>query len=234
MGENISIFSAVMNRTDIIQEGLENWIESPLVDKVYVVDWSSTPPLPRFKHKKVFLIRVDGQKEWNLAKAFNLAARFSKGNILVKMDADYRMTHDLLKLKIQKNSFLRGNAGNAKEYNEKFINGFIMIYREDFFKVNGFNERLSGWGFDDTDLHIRLRDAGVKPINIPYGDIMHKPHESVLRHENTKYPYGRWRTNKEIAEKHPWGSGDQMMPYLVKNYWRNFFKCNYIQVEEKT
>ena len=36
------------------------------------------------------------------------------------------------------------------------------IWRKDINRVNGFNERIIGWGHEDADLAIRLMNAGVK------------------------------------------------------------------------
>ena len=38
----------------------------------------------------------------------------------------------------------------------------IAVWRDDFVRVNGFDERISGWGFEDSDLAIRLINAGVR------------------------------------------------------------------------
>lgn len=38
----------------------------------------------------------------------------------------------------------------------------MAVARADFERVNGFEEEISGWGFEDSDLAIRLINAGVK------------------------------------------------------------------------
>ncbi|HZH06959.1 MAG TPA: glycosyltransferase [Lautropia sp.] len=38
----------------------------------------------------------------------------------------------------------------------------MSVFREDFERINGFEERISGWGFEDSDLAIRLINSGVK------------------------------------------------------------------------
>lgn len=38
----------------------------------------------------------------------------------------------------------------------------VAVWREDFVGVNGFEERISGWGFEDSDLVIRLLNAGIR------------------------------------------------------------------------
>ena len=36
----------------------------------------------------------------------------------------------------------------------------MAVAGEDFERVNGFEEEISGWGFEDSDLAIRLINAG--------------------------------------------------------------------------
>ncbi|MBX3354335.1 MAG: glycosyltransferase family 2 protein [Phycisphaeraceae bacterium] len=38
----------------------------------------------------------------------------------------------------------------------------LAIWRSDFERVNGFDERFVGWGYEDSDLAIRLINAGVR------------------------------------------------------------------------
>jgi len=38
----------------------------------------------------------------------------------------------------------------------------MAVFREDFERINGFEERICGWGFEDSDLAIRLINAGVR------------------------------------------------------------------------
>ncbi len=38
----------------------------------------------------------------------------------------------------------------------------LAIWREDFLQVNGFDELFEGWGYEDSDLVIRLIHAGVR------------------------------------------------------------------------
>ena len=38
----------------------------------------------------------------------------------------------------------------------------LSLWREDFMRVNGFDESYSGWGLEDSDLAIRLIHAGIR------------------------------------------------------------------------
>lgn len=38
----------------------------------------------------------------------------------------------------------------------------MSFWRDDFIKVNGFNEALVGWGIDDSEMIQRLHNIGIK------------------------------------------------------------------------
>ena len=48
----------------------------------------------------------------------------------------------------------------------KLFGGNVGIHREDYESVNGYDEAFEGWGCEDDDLRIRLRQAGVRVRSI--------------------------------------------------------------------
>jgi len=52
--------------------------------------------------------------------------------------------------------------------------GMLIARRADLISVGGMNSDLSGWGFEDLDLLIRLRRRGVRLV--PCGDGIHLTH----------------------------------------------------------
>ncbi len=55
----------------------------------------------------------------------------------------------------------------------------MAFWRDDAAKVNGFDERYVGWGFDDDDFAIRLIRAGIDWRRIRFlGAVYHFEHES--------------------------------------------------------
>lgn len=58
----------------------------------------------------------------------------------------------------------------------------LAYWREDFLRVNGYDERMTGWGLEDTDLIVRLRHAGVQPRALKMGGIVfHLWHRTASR-----------------------------------------------------
>lgn len=57
----------------------------------------------------------------------------------------------------------------------------LAIWRSDFLQVNGFDELFEGWGFEDSDLVIRLIHAGIKRkegrFAVPVLHLWHRHHD---------------------------------------------------------
>jgi glycosyltransferase involved in cell wall biosynthesis len=47
----------------------------------------------------------------------------------------------------------------------------MSFWREDFIKINGFNENLVGWGIDDSEMIQRLHNIGIKGKRLKYSGI---------------------------------------------------------------
>ena len=58
----------------------------------------------------------------------------------------------------------------------------LGIWREDFVRVNGFNEAFEGWGPEDKELCVRLENAGVQRQTLMFGGIaLHLHHAPASR-----------------------------------------------------
>ena len=128
-----SIVVAVMNRNEILREGIHNWLSLDIADEIIVVDWSSNNPFT-FDHDKVKVFRVEGEKTWALSAAYNLATQLSSGEIIIKMDSDYRLDDRIFDAvnSVKRKVFIQGDWRLAKIKNDTYINGFMSFHREDF------------------------------------------------------------------------------------------------------
>ncbi len=64
----------------------------------------------------------------------------------------------------------------------------LAIWKQDLFCVNGWDEQFSGWGYEDSDLVIRLIRAGVKRKEgrylVPIIHLWHKENDRSLEPQN--------------------------------------------------
>jgi glycosyltransferase involved in cell wall biosynthesis len=76
----------------------------------------------------------------------------------------------------------------------KFFGLAVAMWRCDYERVNGYDENFVGWGCEDDDLRIRLRQAGVKVRSIlPWTYAYHLWHPSVPTHPKT------WREGVNVG-----------------------------------
>jgi len=70
----------------------------------------------------------------------------------------------------------------------------IGIWRADYERVNGYDERFEGWGCEDDDLRLRLRQAGVR-----IRSILGHTFTYHLWHENESTNPTHWRQGPNVA-----------------------------------
>lgn len=58
----------------------------------------------------------------------------------------------------------------------------MAFWRKDLLRVNGYNEEFTGWGREDSELAIRLINAGIKKRFLKFGGICyHLWHKEASR-----------------------------------------------------
>ncbi|XP_049856565.1 beta-1,4-galactosyltransferase 7-like isoform X2 [Schistocerca gregaria] len=127
---------------------------------------------------------------------FNRAALINVGFREVCPQCDYIAMHDvdLLPLNPQlsygypeKGPFHVASPQLHPRYNySTFAGGILLIKREDFQKVNGMSNKYWGWGLEDDEFYIRLKEAKLqisRPQNVTTGrnSTFRHMHDSVRR-----------------------------------------------------
>ena len=178
----ISLITAVKNRINTLAEALPTWINQPEIDEIVIVDWSSDQSLAslieKYQDGRICLAVVKNQPKWILSQAFNLAARLATKDQILKIDADVKILSGFFTSHMLKPGlFYSGNWALGRDENEKHLNGMVYLYAHDFFKVNGYNEYIKSYGWDDTDLYQRLEASGLTRVDFSPGALYHIPHE---------------------------------------------------------
>ena len=189
-----------MNRHDRVNLCIESWLRWDMCDDIVVVDWSSSPPVESISNDKLTMLRVDNEKYFSLAKAYNKGIAACRNDVVVKIDIDYvlldvkKMTY-LVKENDFDTHFVHG-GGHGANYM-----GFCVFNKKHNIR---YNEQFQGYGFDDQDLYRRLQDIGIKKqkkIANLKDIIYHIPHGNALRVANyqDKYICNSTKQNKKIA-----------------------------------
>ena len=79
--------------------------------------------------------------------------------------------------------------------------GNLTVWRKDAIAINGFDEQMTDWGFDDSDFSLRLQVSGVKPMFGRY--LRGLPHADYLRTQffDKKDIWDSLETNRDISVK---------------------------------
>lgn len=229
----ISLFTAIKNRHEMLKESLISWIQHDSILEIIIVDWSSDesvrPLVEKLQNGKITLVTVPDQKTWILSSAFNLAARFTSHDKILKTDADVIISPSFFEVhRLKPGSFFTGNWKIARNPGEKHLHGTFFAYRDDFFAVNGYNEYIKSYGWDDIDLYQRLDGLQLQHLDIDLNTLHHRDHEmrtSAQGHMNfLENDSDHERSllnsciNKFLSESTPrWGPENLMMQFEIAN-----------------
>jgi glycosyltransferase involved in cell wall biosynthesis len=79
----------------------------------------------------------------------------------------------------ERNRVLR-KLGLARRHKPKILGCHFSLFREDVERINGFDQRYVGWGYEDDDFSMRLHKAGVRGFSvIREARALHVWHEPV-------------------------------------------------------
>ena len=161
----ISLVVPVMNRSDRIIPCLSTWIDHPAIDEVLIVDWSSSQPINTdsslisiTEHPKTIIIRVVGEESIIcMSFSLNVGCFYAKHDHIIKCDIDFQLKNtelvEVFKRSQGKKHFFCSTI--PKKYD---FHGFCFFEKKYFVEVNGYNEKIRGWGFDDEDFYRRLEN----------------------------------------------------------------------------
>jgi glycosyltransferase involved in cell wall biosynthesis len=206
----ISLVVAVRNRTDNLIKCFPSWFNIDLINEYIIIDFSSDESLlenPTISSwvdtYGVKVVRVEGETQFNLGKAYNLAFDYATNNNVLKIDADYINLDS---------SWLKQFAIRQPE-SKYFIHGHfdfgfhlsgLCFMRKHIFKK--YREDLSGYGYDEVDMYQRCQDAGAKPILFFDASkyVKHLGHTTNSRSSdyNSKDIEQSELFNRELCQKH--------------------------------
>lgn len=109
---------------------------------------------------------------------FNRAALINVGFLYTEKNFDYIAMHDVdllpmnndLKYSFPKNGPLHISSPklHPKYHYEKYIGGILLVNRNHYKAVNGMSNQYWGWGLEDDEFYVRLKEAQL-PIHRPEG-----------------------------------------------------------------
>jgi glycosyltransferase involved in cell wall biosynthesis len=129
---------------------------------------------------------------FNRSHSRNMAFKLATGDLICNIDAD-NFTGLGFSSYVKQKFIVRENiilcaGGNDNELLYADIGGRICVRNSDFLRVTGYDERMSGYGYEDYDFINRLQMSGLEKTLISDRKYLHAIFHTVIeriREENT-------------------------------------------------
>jgi hypothetical protein len=118
----------------------------------------------------IFIIEQDGAKLFNRGMLLNIGFKYA-----IKNGCDYVVFHDIdmlplnvdysysdKPLHIATDFYTTLTILDNRETFDEYFGGVTMFPAKDFQKINGFSNKYWGWGYEDTDLLLRCKEASIE------------------------------------------------------------------------
>lgn len=197
-----------------------------------VLDYNSVPELrewifsdPRLtsylKSGILKYYRTEEPENFHMSHAKNMAHRLATGDVLCNLDSDNFTGHrfaDYLASVFRKfpDSVVNPSLRVSKmfDHSERGFFGRLIIRKDDFERLHGYDETFQSWGNEDTDLIIRAKGMGLhhrRMENLSFLQVighdnrsrvcnMHPKDEIDAREEDIKEAKSRGITRKFLAK----------------------------------
>jgi len=182
---------------------------------VILVDYGSDPDFAdgiantAAKHKFIKLISCPTHEQlWSKCRSINIALKETTTPYFLVGDIDLIFHPDFIKIALQKASeqvlffqygFISENESLLKKDFEAYeidflgtedVTGTTLFPTDKLKEVNGYDEFYHGWGAEDTDIHIRLRNSGLKVEFYNQSVLVkHQWHPKVYRSKSSTKPF---------------------------------------------
>ena len=158
-------------------------------------DWVQNNFKPLLDSGRIRYYRVEGCTDFHMTHAKNIAHRLACGDIVCNVDADNftgKGFAEFLETSFRKNHrrVVHGDWRLCKG-----SNGRLALLREYFLFIGGYNEKIKGWGYDDTDLIDRLRFFGLEDLVISNMDFL-----KTIQHDRDEAWTITQKRNMELSQ----------------------------------
>jgi len=175
----ITVLCAVRDRAENLMEAVDSWLAIPEISRIVIVDWGSLEPvsdLSRIANRSsIQVIRAEADR-WHLSAALNRGLREIPDGWVLKADADHKLKKSFFStIKPAPGTFYRARWEDYFPANSG-LNGLCFAQADDLRTVRGWDERIQTYGWEDTDLYLRLAAIGLHQKPIFPGVARHIPH----------------------------------------------------------
>jgi hypothetical protein len=225
----LSICTQLLDWNFGLKEALPTWLKFPC-DEIIIFDFSfgkeaAKDVVDQFPDSRIKLFVPTSPTHFNTSVGRNISINLATNDMIFYMDSDVKITNPIDTTNIKHDTFMQGCVSNdgiirkngyviSGHYwlNGVLLGNYIMslsgsciLLKKHFELLNGFDERMQGWGYNDYDFYNRLVKSGHKRIDFPNNVLQHIDHENEIRVKNfsDKSINVSDSKNKEIS-KLPW------------------------------
>lgn len=148
--KDLTVVTACKNRDINLKKARENIVKLNNIYEHLVVDWSSETPLNLEEDKNLRVVLRQNESHYWASRAYNFGINLVTTDYVLKLDADTLINFEKF------NNLDYSKYDLIIFYKERYDPGNFLVTRNLFEKVNGFNEYIFGWGWEDHDLINRL------------------------------------------------------------------------------
>ena len=178
LAKQTTIVTACRNREVNLSIAIQTWLKAAPA-QIIICDWGSDEPLshsslgiPPEWVQHVEIHRMDADR-WVLTWAYNEVLSRVCSPYTLKLDCDHTISKDFFnKNVITDNSFSRGHWRTQRS-SQHYINGAFISCTELLKHVGYYDERITTYGWDDSDLYERLYESSTIATTLTRGTIHH-------------------------------------------------------------
>jgi hypothetical protein len=187
----ISFCTTCYNRLSFLRQTLpRNLAVLDPRDEIVLLDYGSTDGLADWVRTALIAACRDGRLRyhrcemlrWHVSHAKNVAHRLASRPVVCNVDADNFAPSGFGEW--LRTACLSGPLiAHAAPIDESWGGGFgrLALFKEDFLRMGGYDERCVGWSYDDWDLLRRTIATRIPAVTIPEQFIRFLTHDDVLR-----------------------------------------------------
>jgi len=177
---DLCFITTCRGRLASLKDSLPSFVAQPNSSCV-VVDYDCPQGTAAWVNKaypQVRVVHVTDNPRFELSRARNLGAEVADAAWLCFVDADVRLAPDFV---ATVTPLLKPRCFYQADPRPRELWGTFVCHRDDFNRVEGYDDVLQGWGAEDGDLYNRLKLIGARMCTFPGSLLTPLHHDAAAR-----------------------------------------------------